>query len=65
MIAQQHQLNTLIAILLIVTVCWLAELLGKGEARQFIFTVGMVLCEGFLVAVSQPSKGVAVAPLTG
>jgi len=25
----------------------------------------MVLCEGFLVAVSQPSKGVAVAPLTG
>jgi len=37
--------------------------LRKGEARQFIFTVGVVLCEGLLVAASQSTK--AAAPLTG
>ena len=36
--------------------------LGKGEAGQFIVTVGMGLCEGFLVAVSQSNEG--AAPLT-
>jgi len=37
--------------------------LGKSDAGEFLFTDGMVFCEGFLVVVSHQSK--AAAPLTG